>query len=502
VRLSALVSQLATRGFESEHLGADADVSNVTSDSRAVVPGDLFVALPGARTDGSRFIAQARSRGAAAVACAAGGPIGVPTLVVRDIARAAGYIAAAVYDHPAQRVQLVGVTGTNGKTSCTYVLESIWRAAGERAGVIGTVSVRWPGREEKAAMTTPAAADLQRTIRAMADAGCRCVAMEVSSHALDQHRAAGCSFSAAVFTNLTRDHLDYHGDEESYFAAKAKLFDHLSDGGVAVLNADDAFSMRIASRLPAARVRTFSLRPDANAWAKPLAVDCGLAGLRGTIRVGTDTIEVRTRLVGAPNLANVLAAAATARALGVVPAAIAAGIAACAAVPGRLERVGTGFPVVLVDYAHTPDALERTLATVRDMTPARLIVVFGCGGDRDKGKRPLMGGAAARIADVAVLTSDNPRSEDPLAILADIERGIEAGCPRLAPERLRAARGYAVQPDRETAISLALGIAREADVVVVAGKGHEDYQEIAGVRRPFDDRQVVARLQAGVRASA
>jgi UDP-N-acetylmuramoyl-L-alanyl-D-glutamate--2,6-diaminopimelate ligase len=423
-------------------------------------------------------------------------------LRVPGIARAAGHIAAAVFGSPARRMNLVGVTGTNGKTSCTYLLESIWRAAGDPIGVIGTVSVRWPGHEEKAAMTTPAAADLQRMLRAMADAGCRHVAMEVSSHALSQHRVAGCEFAAAVFTNLTRDHLDYHGDEEGYFAAKAVLFDHLGPAGIAVLNADDAFAMRIASTLPAERVRTFSIQSSADAWAVPVSTKCGLEGLRGKIRVGGDEIELRTRLVGLPNLANVLAAAAAARALGVAPAAVAAGLDGCAPVPGRLERVGAGSPVVLVDYAHTPDALERTLATVREMTPGRLIVVFGCGGDRDKGKRPIMGAAAGRIADASVLTSDNPRSEDPHAIIADIERGIERECRRVAAEALRDHRGYCVEPDRERAISLALSTARACDVVVVAGKGHEDYQEIAGVRRSFDDREVVARHQSAVRASA
>jgi UDP-N-acetylmuramoyl-L-alanyl-D-glutamate--2,6-diaminopimelate ligase len=502
VKISVLATELSARGVRCTRVGAgDPAVCGVTSDSRFVAHGDLFIALPGAKTDGSRFVSDALRAGAHAVACKPGVtlPAGVPGLVVDDPARACGQLAAVVYGDPARRLTLVGVTGTNGKTSCTYLLESMWSAAGEPAGVIGTVSIRWPGHEEKAAMTTPDAPLLQSKLRAMVEAGCTCAAIEVSSHALSQYRVEGCEFNGAIFTNLTRDHLDYHGDEETYFSAKAALFlDHLRADGVAVLNADDPYAMRLANRLPGKRIRTFSIRPNADAWAVPLDVRCELNGLRGRIRLGEETLRVETMLIGLPNLANVLAAAALARSLGVPVDAVEGGIRARPPVPGRLERVGRGTPVVLVDYAHTPDALERTLATTREMTRGRLIVVFGCGGDRDRGKRPIMGRAAATAADVCVLTSDNPRSEDPLDILRSIEEGFQGRATKCSVHELSepGASGYAVEPDRERAIAAALALAQAADVVVIAGKGHEDYQEVAGVRRAFDDRQVVQRLQA------
>jgi UDP-N-acetylmuramoyl-L-alanyl-D-glutamate--2,6-diaminopimelate ligase len=504
VKLSTLTAELVTRGFTARRFGAgDPDVYGVACDSRQVESGDLFVALPGRRTDGKRFVREAVAKGAAAVAIESGAdrdPAREPTLglEIDDLTRACGPIAAAVYGDPSRLLTLVGVTGTNGKTSCTYLLESILSAAGERAGVIGTVSARWPGYERKSAMTTPDAPLLQATLRAMVDAGCGAAAIEVSSHALAQHRVEGCEFRAAIFTNLTRDHLDYHADEEEYFSAKALLFlRHLAEDGIAILNADDAYAMRIAEYLTPAKVRTFSLRANPSAWAVPLDVRCGLDGLHGRIRVGEDVVRLDTALIGLPNLANVLAAAATARALGVTCEAVERGLAARAPVPGRLERVGSGRPAVLVDYAHTPDALERTLATTREMTEGRLIVVFGCGGDRDPGKRPMMG-RAAEVADVAILTSDNPRSEDPMCILEAIEAGLRERVPRCPIVRLRAdgARGYYVEPDRERAIAAALTVAGPRDVVVIAGKGHEDYQEVAGVRRPFDDREVVRRIQA------
>ena len=464
MKISVLATELSARGVRNRRVGTvDPDVRGVTCDSRSVAHGDLFVALPGRKTDGSKFVAAAVSAGASAIACApeATLPADVSGLVVDDLARACGQLAAVVYGDPARRLTLAGVTGTNGKTSCTYLLESMWSAAGEAAGVIGTVSIRWPGHEEKAAMTTPDAPLLQSKLHAMVEAGCTSAAIEVSSHALSQYRVEGCEFHGAIFTNLTRDHLDYHGDEETYFSAKAALFlDHLCSDGVAVLNADDPYAMRLANRLPGKRVRTFSVRREADAWAVPLDVRCGLDGLHGRIRLGDETLHLETMLIGLPNLANVLAAAALARSLGVPLDAVESGVRARLPVPGRLERVGRGTPVVLVDYAHTPDALERTLATTREMTRGRLIVVFGCGGDRDSGKRPIMGRAAAVAADVFVLTSDNPRSEDPLDILRAIEEGVADHATKRSAHELEGsrARGYAVEPDRERAIALALAL--------------------------------------------
>ncbi len=507
VRAGDLANRLAERGIACRsNVVSDTMIHGVAHDSRAVRRGDLFLALPGTRDDGARYARQALAAGAVAVVCgeAAGLASHEPCMVVCDVLAAAGHVAALVYGDPFSRLQLVGVTGTNGKTSCTYLLESIWRAAGEVPGVLGTVSQRWPGHDQAAAMTTPPATEIQRAFRAMRAAGCTCVAMEVSSHALSQYRVAGCAFDAAIFTNLTRDHLDYHGDEESYFRAKARLFlDHLRPGGIAVLNADDPHAMRLAAVLGSMQRLTFSVEPGVAADVAVREVELGLQGIRACLDVRGRPLRVETRLVGRPNLANIAAVAAAADALGVALEAIEHGLRLCAPVPGRLERVGSSLPVVLVDYAHSPDALERTLQAIRGQVAGRLLAVFGCGGDRDRGKRPIMGGIAARYADVVVLTSDNPRSEDPHAILAQIEAGIGGLLPRLEPDALldAGARGYAIEEDRERAIRTAIAAAGFDDVVVVAGKGHEDYQEIRGQRRWFDDREVVRRLQSAPAAA-
>jgi UDP-N-acetylmuramoyl-L-alanyl-D-glutamate--2,6-diaminopimelate ligase len=329
--------------------------------------------------------------------------------------------------------------------------------------------------------------------------GCSHAMLEVSSHALSQRRVAGCCFAAAIFTNLTRDHLDYHGDEASYFEAKASLFEeYVAHDGVCAINIDDSHGRTLTERLVGRRCVTFSTVVDSDADVRVVAESMTLAGMRLRAYCGGREIELKTRLLGHPNVSNIAAVVATAFALGVSEAAVVDGVSSAAPVPGRLERVGRSLPAVLVDYAHTPDALERVLATVREITPRRLIVVFGCGGDRDRGKRPMMGEAAGRLADLAVITSDNPRSERPAAIIDDIEKGMLAvRASRLSPAELAVSvvSGYGVEPDRAAAIALALRAAREGDVVLVAGKGHEDYQEIEGTRHPFDDRTVVRQLQ-------
>ena len=469
-------------------------------DSRRVRPGDVFVAVPGARAHGLAFARQAVSAGAVAVLCASDhrGVAGdLPAIFVDDVVRASGHLAALLVDEPAERVALVGVTGTNGKTSCTYLLESIWHAAGIPCGVGGTIVQRGPGFERGSYLTTPGAIELQSFLAELARAGARWAALEVSSHALAQHRVAGAIFRAAVFTNLTRDHLDYHRTEEDYFAAKLLLFSEYLDHerGVAVVNADDPRAEEIRSRTCARSVVTYSGSGRA-ADLRVESASSSLDGVRGVLVGFGQRIEFSSRMFGAANLANIAAAAATALATGVDHAAVGEGLSNARPVPGRLERIGSGTPAVFVDYAHTPDALERTLFAVRQLAPARVIAVFGCGGDRDRGKRPLMGEIAANLADVVVLTSDNPRSEEPETILAEIERGMVGKTVREEPEQLAAsrARGYAVEEDREAAIRLAYAIARPDDVIVIAGKGHEDYQEIAGVRRPFDDRALAASL--------
>ncbi len=482
--------------------GDDADVSGIAVDSRAVRPGDVFFALAGTRTDGRRHVAEAVARGARAVVATGDVEVSGATLVVsEDPRRLLGRAAARLAGDPSARLTLVGVTGTNGKTTTTYLLEAIWRAAGLHPGVVGTIAYRFAGTSRPAPLTTPDAVELQTLLATMRQAGTTHVAIEVSSHALAQERVAGARFDAAVFTNLTRDHLDFHGDLETYYAAKARLFlEHLPASGkpdpVAVVNVDDPAGARLAASV---RTRCVPVGRSAAAVVRPLEVETTLAGTHGVLALDGARLPFRCRLVGAPHVENVLGAAAAAWALGIPPAAIAAGLAAVEPPPGRIEQItGPGFTVV-VDYAHSPDALARVLDVLRPLTPGALIAVFGCGGDRDRGKRPLMGEAAARRSDLVVLTSDNPRSEAPARILADVEAGVRgAGLPALS-RAVPGAHGYVIEPDRRAAIALAVGLARPGDLVLVAGKGHEDYQIVGLEKRHLDDREEVRRALGALR---
>jgi len=524
VELGRLLARARSRGLRGELRAAeDLHVRGLAYDSRRVASGDLFFALPGTRNDGSAFIDAAIANGAVAVVCTADqARPGLPCVAVPDAAEvmtATGLLAAAFYGDPSEALDLVGVTGTNGKTSCTYLLESVWKREGRKPGVIGTIVQRCDAFQRRSAMTTPSAIDLQAVLADMVAAGCDRVALEVSSHALDQQRVAGCRFRAAIFTNLTRDHLDYHDTEDSYFAAKASLFrSYLEPGrGAAILNVDDARVAALALELPDVDVWTYSCR-QRRGYALPRAsivrARYTLSGIHAMLDLDGTRVEVISPLVGAANLSNILAVAATARALGVDAEVIGEGLSACPPVPGRMERITVPLlpgapakvlatlPAVFVDYAHTPDALDRTLRALVPRTRGRLIVVFGCGGDRDRGKRPIMGRIAGQLATVVVLTSDNPRSETPREIISEIEAGIDNLLPNIAFDSsfpfstiglaAAATRGYLVLPDREQAIQAAVLGAAGDDVVVIAGKGHEDYQEIAGVRRSFDDR-VLAR---------
>jgi len=501
MRLSELLAGLAPVG---DGEGADVEIEGITVDSRRVRPGDLFVALSGQRTDGARYVGEAVRRGARAVVTRAqdemAEAVGVPVVRTAEPRRLLGMAAARLAGDPSAAFTLVGVTGTNGKTTTTYLLEAIWQAAGLRPGVLGTIAYRFGGTSRPAPLTTPEAHELQGLLAAMRAAGTSHVAIEVSSHALAQERVAGCRFDAAVFTNLTRDHLDFHGDLESYYAAKARLFlEHLPASGkpdpVAVVNLEDAAGERLAAALRS-RCVTVGRRPGA--VVRSLEVETGLGGTRGVLDLAGRRLPFRSPLVGAPHVENILGAAATAWALGTAPEAIQAGLAEVCAPPGRLEQIaGPGFTVV-VDYAHTPDALARALDVLRPLTAGAVIAVFGCGGDRDRGKRPLMGEAAARRSDLVVLTSDNPRTEDPTRILADIEAGVRAaGMQPLAAARA-GDRGYLVEPDRTTAIVRAVETARPGDVVLVAGKGHEDYQIVGTEKRHLDDREEVRRALRGL----
>ncbi len=457
-----MLGDLRVRALRGDPEGVD--IVAVGHDSGSVVAGSLFCCVRGATVDGHDFAAPAVAAGAVALLVERFLDLNpdVVQVAVDDVRRGMAGAAAALHGHPSQRMAVVGITGTNGKTTTAHFLQAVLDADGRRAAVIGTLS---------GVRTTPAAPELQAHLAELAGEGFTAVAMEVSSHALVQHRVDAIRFAVAVFTNLSQDHLDFHGTMEQYFAAKASLF-HAERAAVGVVNADDPWGRRL---LESARLPT---RPFSLADAVGLQVD----------RQGSSFTwlgeSVRLRLAGPVNVANALAAAAAARELGVEPAAVARGLSELEFVRGRNQPVDRGQPFsVLVDYAHTPDALEQTLAGARAMAgDRRVLVVFGCGGDRDRAKRPLMGEVATRLADLAVLTSDNPRSEDPAAIIDAVRAGVRR------PEVLT------VEPDRRAAIALALAAACPGDVVVVAGKGHETTQVTGTTVAPFDDRAVAAQI--------
>ena len=461
------------------------DLRSVVHDSRDVTPGALFCCIPGARSDGHAFAPAAVDSGAAALLVERLLEQPAPQARVDSVRETIGPLCSRFHGCPSETLRVFGVTGTNGKTSTTYLLEAIARANGERTGVIGTVEARIGDAVIPLRHTTPEATDLQALLARMRDGAVGTVAIEVSSHALDQHRVDGTRFAAVTFTNLTHDHLDYHGTVDAYFEAKALLFDPRFSTRAAI-NVDDphGVSLRDRARERGLDVCTYSVDdPDADVHARDVVLrrDASVFELVDS-RNGRRS-PVRSPLVGRFNVSNALAAAATAIAAGVPFDAVVAGLCAPVLVPGRLEPVPTRRDfAVLVDYAHTPDALETVLKTARALVDGgRLLVVFGCGGDRDRAKRPLMGEVATRLADVAILTNDNPRSEDPEAIARDVLAGIPAG--RARPE---------VELDRRAAIRAALRGAHRGDVVVIAGKGHEPGQTINGVTTPFDDRVVAA----------
>ncbi len=467
----------------------DAEISGVTADSRQVKPGQLFVAYKGFEHDGHDFIPPALASGAAAVVFdnAERAPLagGTAWARVEDARRAAAEIAAVYYEHPSREVLLAGVTGTNGKTTTTYLIEAILAAAGMHAGVIGTLGYKWAGSEVEAARTTPDAVELQSLLRNMADDGVQGVAMEVSSHALALDRVWRCAFDVAVFTNLSQDHYDFHGDAEDYFAAKARLFlDYPQQAAPdkemrAAINVDDPFGQRLAEQA-ACQVIGFGLEPGCDVRAEDVTLSPAGAGFR-LVLSGSEK-RVQLKLPARFNVYNSLAAAAAAHAMGIEPEAIQAGLEDLVSVPGRFERVDAGQPyLIIVDYAHSEQALANVLALAREMEPSRLICVFGCGGDRDVDKRPKMGRTATQLADFTVITSDNPRSEDPLEIIAQIRAGAVGDA-------------FTVEPDRRQAIRMALEMAESGDLVLIAGKGHERYQVFADHRIDFDDRQVAREL--------
>jgi UDP-N-acetylmuramoyl-L-alanyl-D-glutamate--2,6-diaminopimelate ligase len=480
--VGAVTLEELARVLEAERQG-QAVVRGLAYDSRRVREGDLFCAVRGFTTDGHRYIDDARRRGA--VACLVEDvqavPPDFPWLLVRHSRIAMADAAAYFYGYPSHRLWMVGVTGTNGKTTTTHLIREILEACGVPTGLTGTVHTLVGTAEWPVVHTTPEAPDLQATLRQMVDAGMAACVMEVSSHALALERVRGTAYDVGVFTNLTQDHLDFHRDFEAYFAAKARLFERLGDGPDkgprgAVLNADDAWAARLAglTRVP---IVTYGIESPADVTAR--AVRLSDRGARFILTTPRGEAPVEMPLAGRFNVANALAAAAVGHLFGCEPEAMAEALARTAGVPGRFERVDCGQPfTVVVDYAHSPDGLENVLKTARELATGRVLVVFGAGGDRDRGKRPQMGAVAARWADMVVVTSDNPRSEDPEAILQDIAAGLKGS-----------ATPYHLVADRREAIRLVIGEAEPGDLVVIAGKGHETYQIFRDRTVPFDDRE-------------
>ncbi len=475
------------RGVAGLAMGADPnlDIKGLAYDSRRVKPGTVFFAIQGAKADGHDFIAPALELGAVAIVSERAAPAHLASswVCVPKIRRALAEAGRAFYGYPDSRLRLIGITGTNGKTTTAFLLDSIFQAAGIRAGLFGTIEYRLGDRSLPALNTTPESLDLLSYFSHLVDAGGKAAVLEVSSHALAQERVWGFRFAAAVFTNLTRDHLDYHKDFESYFAAKRRLFEGLGTPPpeLGVINLDDPWGVRLLDVRQTRQV-TYGLNSAAQIKVKHFTQ--GPSGVHATLMTPEGKLEVESSLVGRANLANILAATAAAVGLRIPGEKIREGIAALPLVPGRFERVDEGqLFLVVVDYAHTDDALRNVLKAARELTRNRLIVVFGCGGDRDRAKRPLMGEAASSLSDLAVLTSDNPRSEDPIRIMSDAIVGLQ-----------KTGKPYLAEVDREVAIRKALEQAREGDVVVLAGKGHETYQVLREQTIPFDDREVARRV--------
>ena len=467
-------------------------VSGLAYDSRTVKRGDVFVALKGLHADGTAFARQAIDRGAVAIVSEEPAPEGVHVAwaIVADARLALALLATTFYRDPSREMRVIGITGTNGKTTTAYLVAAIFEAAGIRCGVLGTVAYKIGDELREATRTTPEAPDVQALLREMVDRGCGACAMEVSSHALTLRRVDGMSFAAAVFTNLTRDHLDFHAGMDDYFRAKRRLFEMLPRNAPSILNVDDP---RCGSLMEAGgRPLTYGMQRPAD--VKPGPVSFSLDGLQFDVATPRDTLHVRSKLIGKPNVYNILAAVATATALDVSSDAIERGLQALDAVPGRFQTVsGPDDDVtVVVDYAHTDDALRNLLETARPLAQARVITVFGCGGERDRSKRPLMGAVADRWSDVIVVTSDNPRTEDPGRIIDEIRRGLSAGTRSDGGHRLLTI------VDRGEAIARAIELARPGDLVLIAGKGHEKYQVIGERVLPFDD-VVIAREALGRR---
>ncbi len=496
MKLGELVRSLERPVALSPHQ-LDREVLDIAQDSRKVKPGSLFVAVRGFNSDGHLFISEAVKKGAAAVVTERHSSMttaaDAPEIVVEDSRHALAVLANAFYNYPSQRLALIGITGTNGKTTTTYLVKSIIEATGSIAGLIGTIDYRVGERVYPAPNTTPESLDIQRLLAEMVGLGATHCVMEVSSHALDLGRTLGCAFTAAAFTNLTQDHLDFHKTMDAYFRAKLLLFSGLGADRHAVINLDDARAAEII-RATKAKVITTGMTDRADVHPKG-PIQHGIEGLTFETVTPSGPVAVQSPLVGRHNVYNILTAIGLGSALGFSAEAISRGIVNMKAVPGRMEKVDEGQPYsVLVDYAHTDDALSRLLDAVREIAPSRIITVFGCGGDRDRTKRPKMGAAAISGSDIVIVTSDNPRTEEPLSIIGDIEPGMTGGIKMPSADALPVVspgkKPYYVIPDRQAAVATAIGLAGPGDAVVLAGKGHEDYQIIGSTKIHYDDREV------------
>jgi UDP-N-acetylmuramoyl-L-alanyl-D-glutamate--2,6-diaminopimelate ligase len=501
--VSMTLNELLEKTPDSESHGDPAVcISALTCDSREVKPGTLFFALRGTQTDGHQYIEKAVAAGAAAIILedAAHAPTGLPWVKVADGRATMGRISAHFNGDPTAEKPLIGITGTNGKTTTTYLIEAILAAAGYQAAVLGTISYRFGTTTIQASHTTPESTELQHAFRQLKEAGAEAFVMEVSSHALEQKRVDGCHFDVGIFSNLTRDHLDYHGTMEHYLESKCRFFTDLLRPSPekpqrrAAINMDDPYGPHIAGRC-ACPVVTFGIQGQCD--VRPMDVTSSINGIHASLITPSGTLDFTSRLLGRFNLSNILAAAAAGVALDLPLQAIRHGIENHATVPGRMERVENSHGITcLVDYAHTGDALENVLATLKEIAIGRIITLFGCGGDRDNGKRPIMGRIAATMSDLAIVTSDNPRTEDPLHILEQIKAGITPlDLREYSPDELTAGfedKGFTLLENRHRAIRLAITIARPGDIVLLAGKGHEDYQIIGTVKHHFDDREEAA----------
>ena len=479
MQLKELVKQLPILRVEGP---LDREIAGLTYDSRRVTPGMVFVAIPGANSDGHDFINSAIDRGAAAIICERNGFTSprATKIKVSDVREAMARAAASFYQHPSTRLQVIGVTGTNGKTTVAFMIKEVLEAVGFKTGLLGTVRYEIGDRVIPAHRTTPESLEVQQMMAQMVAAGCKACVMEVSSHALDQKRVAGIEFDIAIYTNLTQDHLDYHGTMENYLVAKQKLFTKSANGskkGTVVINIDDARGAQLVDESDAAVKLTYGIRSAANIRATKIHLAADASSF--TLETPKKTFTCKLPLIGRHNIYNALAAAGATYALDVEPAKIQSALNQMQPVPGRLESVSSGQSfAVFVDYAHTDDALQNVLTTLREVTSGRVLLLFGCGGSRDTGKRAKMGRVAAELADFTVITSDNPRKESPATITAQIEEGF----------RSVKQTDYAIELDRKRAITDIIAMAKAGDTVLLAGKGHETYQEFEDTVVPFDDR--------------